>query len=143
MTATLPAPLTAMPQRNSRPRVAADAAERGALQISEEVVARIAGHAVREVGGVGGAADQVLGVSLGGKTPAQDAKVSAHVAGDTVTLTLRLSVTYPASVTRTAQRAREHLVRRVGALTGLSVTRVDITVTALHNDTGTRHRRVE
>ncbi|MFJ8963290.1 Asp23/Gls24 family envelope stress response protein [Lentzea sp. NPDC102401] len=143
MTATIPALLTAMPQRDSGPREVADASERGALWISEEVVARVAGHAVREVDGVGGADGQVLGVSLGGKTPAPAAKVSAHVAGDTATLTVRLSLTYPAPVARTVQRVREHVVRRVGELTGLSVTRVDIVVTALHNATGTRRRRVE
>ncbi|WP_237048068.1 Asp23/Gls24 family envelope stress response protein [Lentzea guizhouensis] len=143
MTATIPAPLTAMPQRDSGPRVVADASGRGALRISEEVVARLAGHAVLEVDGVGGAVDQVLGVSLGGKPHAQDAKVSAHVVGDTATLTVRLSLTYPAPVARTVQRVREHVVRRVGELTGLSVTRVDIAVTALHNDTATLRRRVE
>jgi uncharacterized alkaline shock family protein YloU len=52
-----------------------------------------------------------------------------------------LSATYPASVSRTTENARSHLMRRVQELTGLSVSRVDIAVTALHNDT-TNVRRV-
>jgi uncharacterized alkaline shock family protein YloU len=42
-------------------------------------------------------------------------------------------VTYPASVRRTTENAREHVIRRVEELTGLTVSRVDITITALHS----------
>ncbi len=116
--------------------------ERGTLTIADQVVQRLAAHAVREVDDVGGAAGRLLGVSLGGEDPERSAKVTASVADTTVALDVRLSIAYPASVTRTTERARAHLVQRVEELTGLSVTRVDLTVTALHTDV-TTGRRIE
>ncbi|WP_410586328.1 Asp23/Gls24 family envelope stress response protein [Amycolatopsis sp. lyj-23] len=118
------------------------APERGTLTIAEQAVQRLAAHAVLELDDVGGAAGRFLGVSLGAEELDRSAKVTAHVTEDQVTLDVRLSITYPASVTRTTERAREHLGRRVEELTGLVVTRVDITVTALHT-TATERRRVE
>lgn len=107
-----------------------DAAERGALTIEDSVVAAIAARAVRETDDVGGAAGRVLGIGSAG--PQRPAKVTARVDGGQVTLDVRLSVAYPASVSRTSERARRHLTERVGALTGLAVSKVDITVGALH-----------
>ncbi|MBB4684166.1 Asp23/Gls24 family envelope stress response protein [Amycolatopsis jiangsuensis] len=112
------------------PATETDAAERGALTIEDSVVAAIAARAVREAGDIGGAAGRVLGI--GSADPERAAKVTARIDGDRVSLDVRLSIAYPASVTRTSERAREHLTRRVGELTGLSVSRVDITVGALH-----------
>jgi len=117
-------------------------AERGVLTISAQAVERLAACAVLEVDDVGGAAGRVLGVSLSGEDLDHSAKVSAQVGAETVTLDVRISIVYPASVARTTERAREHLVARVEALTGLTVTRVDLTVTALHTTAG-HERRVE
>ncbi|RSN55015.1 Asp23/Gls24 family protein [Amycolatopsis sp. WAC 04182] len=114
---------------------------RGALTVADGAVERIATRAITELDGVGGAASRVLGIAVGGEDLDQGAKVSAHVSGSTATLDVRLSVKYPLSVRATAERAREHLIRRVGELSGLAVTRVDITVTALHS-TETETRRV-
>ncbi|RSN08014.1 Asp23/Gls24 family protein [Streptomyces sp. WAC 05977] len=114
---------------------------RGALTVADGAVERIAARAITEIDGVGGAASRVLGIAVGGEDLDQGAKVSAHVTGSTATLDVRLSVKYPLSVRATAERAREHLIRRVGELSGLAVTRVDITVTALHS-TETETRRV-
>ncbi|UOZ04889.1 Asp23/Gls24 family envelope stress response protein [Amycolatopsis sp. WQ 127309] len=115
--------------------------ERGRLTISDTTVERIAAHAVTEVEGVGGAASRVLGVAVGGENPGTTAKVTAKVSGGTAALDVRLSVAYPASVGETTGNARRHLMRRVGEFTGLSVSRVDITVTALRSAT-TETRRV-
>ncbi|MFF0147500.1 Asp23/Gls24 family envelope stress response protein [Amycolatopsis sulphurea] len=106
-----------------------DAAERGALTIEDSVVAAIAARAVRETDDVGGAAGRVLGIGSAG--PQRPAKVTARVDGGQVTLDVRLSVAYPASVSRTSERARDHLTERIGELTGLTVSKVDITVGAL------------
>ncbi|MFE6614402.1 Asp23/Gls24 family envelope stress response protein [Amycolatopsis sp. NPDC057786] len=114
---------------------------RGALTVADGAVERIAARAITELDGVGGAASRVLGIAVGGEDPGQGAKVSAHVTGSTATLDVRLSVKYPLSVRATTESAREHLIRRVGELSGLAVTRVDITVTALHS-TETETRRV-
>ncbi|WP_410567566.1 Asp23/Gls24 family envelope stress response protein [Amycolatopsis sp. cmx-4-61] len=118
------------------------APDRGTLTIAEQAVQRLAAHAARELDDVGGTAGRFLGVSLGAEDLDRSARVTAHVTGSEVTLDIRLSITYPASVTRTTERAREHLERRVEELTGLVVTRVDITVTALRTTVAQR-RRVE
>ncbi len=116
--------------------------ERGRLTISDTTVERIAAHAVTEVEGVGGTASRVLGVAVGGEDPDKRAKVTAKVSGGTTTLDVRLSVAYPASIGETTGAARRHLLRRVGETTGLTVSRVDIAVTALHSGSaGTRRVR--
>ncbi|SEP54347.1 Asp23/Gls24 family envelope stress response protein [Amycolatopsis saalfeldensis] len=110
---------------------ASEVDDRGALTISDRVVERIATQAVTEVDGAGGSATRMLGVAVGGADLDQSAKVTAQVRGDTVTLDVRLSIGYPLSVAKTTEAAREHLRRRTAELTGLAVSRVDITVTAL------------
>lgn len=106
--------------------------ERGTLVVAGRAVERIAAHAARELPDVGGAAGRVLGVVVGGEDADRPVTVDADVDGDAVRLSARLSITYPASVGRTTEHVRAHLRDRVGALTGLEVRRVDITVTALH-----------
>ncbi|RSN29388.1 Asp23/Gls24 family protein [Amycolatopsis sp. WAC 01416] len=114
---------------------------RGGLTVAGGAVERIAARAITELDGIGGAASRVLGIAVGGEDLDQGAKVSAQVTGSATTLDVRLSVKYPLSVRATTETAREHLIRRVGELSGLTVTRVDITVTALHS-TETETRRV-
>ncbi|MEV6908715.1 Asp23/Gls24 family envelope stress response protein [Amycolatopsis sp. NPDC051071] len=132
MTATLPSPA---------PRTApAASGDRGALTISDSTVERIAAHAVTEVDGVGGAASRVLGVAVGREDLDNSAKVTAKVDGATATLDVRISISYPMSVSRTTENARRHLTRRVEEFTGLTVSRVDITVTALGTATADTRR---
>ena len=107
----------------------------GRLTISDRTVERIAATALGEVEGVGGSVTRMLGVAVGRDGSDQTAKVTATVSGRTAALAVRLSVTYPVSVARTTEAARAHVVRRVEELTGFTVSRVDITVTALHGDT--------
>ncbi|UQS23666.1 Asp23/Gls24 family envelope stress response protein [Amycolatopsis thermalba] len=114
--------------------------ERGQTVLSERAVERIATMALTEVDGVGGAARRVLGIAVDGEDLDRDAQVTARVRGDEITLQARLSVAYPAPVTATTEAARLHLVRRVGELTGRTVSRVDITITALHSDVSARRR---
>jgi uncharacterized alkaline shock family protein YloU len=134
MTTTLPGlvPETADP----------DADGRGWTTIADRAVERIGARLLTEVENVGGAPRRMLGVTVGGEDPDRDAQVTATVTGDTVDLEVRLSVTYPASVSRTTENARNHLARHVEELTGLAVSCVDIVVTALHSD-ATNVRRVE
>lgn len=117
-------------------------ADPGALTIAGRTVERIAVQAVAEVDGVGGAAARMLGVAVGAEDLTNPAKVTATIDGDSTALDVRLSVVYPASVGRTTENAREHLARRVEELTGLAVSRVDITITALHSG-ATETRRVQ
>lgn len=92
-----------------------DTGQRGRTTIDDRVVARLAAKAATEV-------DNVVGDGVA---------ATADVRGDAVALDVRLAVAYPASIDRATRQAREHLISRVGALTGMAVSRVDITVTAL------------
>ncbi|MGW6443200.1 Asp23/Gls24 family envelope stress response protein [Lentzea sp. NPDC055074] len=109
-----------------------DPGARGSLTISEVAVERIAAHAALEVDGIGGSALRVLGVTVGSEEAERDVRVAASVTGAVVALDVRLSITYPAPVGSTTEAARAHLTRRIHEMTGLSVSKVDITVTALH-----------
>ena len=106
--------------------------ERGTLTIEDRAIERIATQAVTEVDGLGGTA------RLFGDDRA--AKVSARVSGETATLDVRLSIGYPLSVAGTTENARRHLQQRVGELAGLTVSRVDITVTALQTRAAEKRR---
>lgn len=107
------------------------AADRGHLEIADQVVEKIAAAALGEVDQIGGVARRVLGVPLGSEDPDRAARVSAAVNGSVVTLDVRATVAYPAPVAATTERARAYLVDRIGELTGLDARQVDITVTAL------------
>ncbi|WP_351224478.1 Asp23/Gls24 family envelope stress response protein [Streptomyces sp. NPDC002133] len=110
----------------------ADAAQRGTTTISDRAVERIATRVLTEVEHIGGTAGRILGITAPGEHADHSARVTAKVSGHSVaTLDVRLSVVYPQSVARTTEDARACLVRRVADLTGLTVARVDITVTAL------------
>ncbi|ACU36729.1 Asp23/Gls24 family envelope stress response protein [Actinosynnema mirum] len=115
------------------PGTPADPGERGRLTVGDAAVERIAAHAATEVDGVGGSAYRLLGVAVGPEQAGADVRVGATVTGDAVALDVRLSVVYPMPVRRTADRVRAHLALRIRDLTGLTVTRVDVTVTALHH----------
>ncbi|QUQ68687.1 Asp23/Gls24 family envelope stress response protein [Kutzneria sp. CA-103260] len=91
-----------------------DAEQRGRTTVDDRVVSRQAAKAVTEVDGV-----------------VDGASATADVRGAVITLDVRLAIAYPASLTQTTQRAREHLMGRVEDFTGLEVSRVDITVTAM------------
>ncbi|MEU5691777.1 Asp23/Gls24 family envelope stress response protein [Actinosynnema sp. NPDC020468] len=97
----------------------APAVDPGRLVLTDRAVERLASRAVLEVPDV-----HPVGTR---RAPS----VTARVTGDRATLRVHLSITYPRPVARTAEAARAHLTRRVGELTGLTVTRVDISVGAL------------
>ncbi|GAA1979917.1 Asp23/Gls24 family envelope stress response protein [Amycolatopsis minnesotensis] len=102
-----------------------DGAERGRTTLEPRTVKKIAAHAVAEVPGVG-----------------DGAKVDAAIDRESATLTVSLEVRYPESVARTTEAARAHLMARTAALTGLTVPKVDIVVTALRSEE-TGKRRVQ
>ncbi|MFD3442904.1 hypothetical protein ACFWU3_36070 [Streptomyces sp. NPDC058685] len=84
----------------------------------------------------------LLGVRVTGEHADRSAIVTASVNADaTAVLAVRLSVDYPHSVAGVTEAAGAHLQSRLADLTGLTVTRVDISVTALH-DPDSRTRRV-
>ncbi|HWC83172.1 MAG TPA: Asp23/Gls24 family envelope stress response protein [Pseudonocardiaceae bacterium] len=114
-------------------------AERGQTTIATRVVERIAARVVGECQDVGGAGSSLLGISLSSARQDGDAEVSARLHGQrAVSLTVRCSVPYPRSVRQATTQLRERLTDRVGELTGMTVRRVDITVTALTTTVGRR-----
>ncbi len=119
-----------------------DPAERGSTTIAQRTVERLAVHAISEVADVGGVARRMFGVALAGEDLDNAAKVTANVIGDRATLDVWISVVYPTSIATTTENVRGQLMRRVEEFTGLRVTRVNITVTALHSPVTTRTGRV-
>jgi uncharacterized alkaline shock family protein YloU len=109
--------------------------DRGRTTIDHQVIEAIAVRIASEERGVGGAARRVLGVAVTGEHAEQVPRVAATVAGEVVSLRIRLSVTYPEPVHDVTDRVRRRLVDRVGELTGKRVGMVDIIVAALHRPT--------
>jgi len=104
----------------------------GRTTLADRAVERTATQAITEIPDVGGTARWVLGDTFGGPAEERFAQVNATVDDTTASLRVRLSIAYPASVARTTRQVRSHLILRLHELTGLAVTRVDITVTALY-----------
>jgi uncharacterized alkaline shock family protein YloU len=112
--------------------------DRGRTTVDHQVIEAIAARVACEESGVGGAARRVLGVAVTGEDAAQAPRVEATVAGEMVSLRIRLSVTYPDPVHEVTDRVRRQLVERVGELTGKRVGMVDVIVAALHRPAGPR-----
>ena len=105
--------------------------QRGRTAIADRVVARVAARAVAEVEQTGGAARQLIGVTIGRQTGEGTARVSARIDGHLAMIEMRLSLTYPAPVRALTREVRRHVIERVTGLTGLEVRHVDIEVARL------------
>ena len=105
--------------------------QRGRTVIADRVVARVAAHAVSEVAQTGGAARQLIGITLGRQTGEGQARVTARVDGNLAMIEMRLSLAYPAPVRSLSREVRGHVMERVTALTGIEVRHVDIEVARL------------
>ncbi len=110
--------------------------ERGTTRIADRVLERIAGRALTEVEHAGGVARRVLGVPLAADDPTMAPRVEAHVDGHLAQMRMTVSVLYPQPVRQVVGRIREHVMHRVGDLTGLDVRQVDIEVAGLVKPTG-------
>jgi uncharacterized alkaline shock family protein YloU len=110
----------------------APAENRGRTTIADRAIEAMAARIAREEPGVGGAARRVLGIAVTAEDADRAPQVEATVAGEVVSLRVRLSVIYPAPVHAMTDRVRRRLIDRLGALTGKQVGVVDIVVTALH-----------
>ena len=113
------------------PRPQTVTGQRGRTVIADRVVAKIATRAVAEVGQTGGAARELIGLTVGRQTGEGPARVSARVSGNLALIELRLSLAYPAPVRSLTREVRRHVMERVAALTGIEVRHVDIEVARL------------
>lgn len=102
--------------------------ERGSTSLSDRVVDKIAARAALEV-------DHVHGVSSGliaGVFHAQTTVgVTSAIDGQLAQLTLQVEVDYPTSLRTVTRQLRRHVSERVRQLCDITVTDVDIRVTAL------------
>jgi uncharacterized alkaline shock family protein YloU len=105
---------------------------RGRTTIEDRVIETMAARITTEEPGVGGAARRVLGVAVTGEDSERAPQVEATIAGDVVSLRVRLSVTYPAPVNAVTDRVRRRLIDRISELTGKRVRMVDVDVAAVH-----------
>ena len=113
----------------------------GRITVADSVVAKLAARAALEVDDVGAAAPRLLGHEMSGgglgKLGVKRSELGAlpsceaEVDGQLAFIHLSMSVRYPAPVRRVAAEVREQLIKRVGAMTGLQVVEVEITVPAL------------
>ncbi len=118
---------------------AAGRTELGLISISDSAVQDLAALAAAEIPDAGGAAPRILGQAVTGvralgvrqTSLAEPPKTRARVDGSTVTLDLSMSVRWPASVREVTNAVREHVRSRVSELTGLTVSEISISVTAL------------
>jgi uncharacterized alkaline shock family protein YloU len=97
--------------------VAAGAAERGSTRIADNVVAKIAGYAAREIPGV---------QSMGGNATA--AGVAVEVGERRTTIDLDLVTYYGQSIVEITEAVRANVIERIEGMTGLEVSEVNITV---------------
>ena len=114
---------------------------RGATNISDAVVSKIAGVAAQEVekvqmgGGtaaaVGGFLTSVTGAVTGGNSTGGaglTSGVSVEVGQEEAAVERTVAVEYGVSIPQTTQAIRDNVINRVENLTGLRVTEVNITV---------------
>lgn len=113
---------------------------RGRTSVAARVVEKIAAQAVDEIGEAGGVPRRLLGVRLGHDDGQGRAQAAAELDGDIAIVSVRMSVTYPNPIRRTADAARSRVIVRVGELTGLQVKQVDVDIARLIPPTG--HQRV-
>lgn len=109
---------------------------RGTLVVAERVLEKVAAQAATEVPSVSGRSGGFLGVGSDAD-PAARPKVDATLSAESADLSLSVGIAYPGSIRRTAAELRDHVTRRVEALTGVDVRRVDIDVTFLPVGEGT------
>lgn len=113
------------------------AEQRGATTIPAAVVARIAAQAASEVPHVGSAAGGVLGLGARrdfGTAPAAECDLYGRAA----VLRLDVGIAFPLPLAEVLESLREHVSARVAHLTGLDVSRLDVTVSWLHPSDTTR-----
>lgn len=124
---------TEVTRRGSEPL----SSDHGKTTIADSVVNKIAGIAVREVAGVydvGGGASRAVG-SVAQRVGIGDSRtqgVSVEVGEREAAADIKVVIEYGESIPRVANEIRDNVVRRVEAMTGLTVTEVNVEVNDMH-----------
>lgn len=114
--------------------------EGGRTQIADGVVAKIAGMAAREIGGVhamGGGTARAVGavrdvVTRGGDSGSVSRGVSVEVGERQAAVDIDLVVEYGAAIQDLAAAVRRNVTSAVERMTGLEVTEINIRVDDIH-----------
>lgn len=109
------------------------AARRGRLVIGHRVVEKIARQAASEVAAAGGSSGGILGVGAHTDMSALP-EVDVELSGQTASIDLDIAIAYPAPLRQATEQVRQHVMDRVAEMAGIQVTRVDLTITALHRE---------
>ncbi|MCU1536660.1 MAG: hypothetical protein JWP82_1011 [Humibacillus sp.] len=112
------------------PAARTPARSRGHLVIDKRVIERVASHAASESGPTGGVSGGFLGIGASGDLDTPPT-ADVELVGQTAVIGLDLTVAYPAPIRAASDHVRTHVMERVHTLTGVEVTRVDITVARL------------
>ena len=106
--------------------------DRGATTIKDGVVAKIAGMAAGEVGGVhmGGGASRSTGGLLEGITGSESTTrgVSVEVGSVEAAIDLKMGIDYGKNILGTVGEVRQKITERVHSITGLNVTELNVTI---------------
>lgn len=104
------------------------------IKISEEVIATIAGVAIKDIPGLYGVSKGfATGISeaiLGKKNFSKGVKVDSD--GVTVKIALSIVVEFGARIPEVATKIRERVIADVESMTGLKVTQINIAVQGIH-----------
>lgn len=101
---------------------------KGRLDVADQVVEKIAGHAVTLVSDAAAAPRRLLGVNIGGPRPEDAATVSAKVHDGIASVQATIAVSWPHSVQAVANQVRQRIREEVTSLTGVKVDHVDVDV---------------
>ena len=102
----------------------------GSLQISTEVIAKIARLAALEVDGVADVATSQNVRSLLGRTGLQK-PVTVVMEDGIATVTVHLTVVYGSKVMPLCEKVQENVKQTIQNMTGITVSRVDVLVVGL------------
>ncbi len=119
--------------------------ERGITTIADEVVAKLAGHAAREIEGVAGMGATFRRL-MGRITPGQESLaqgVNVEVGKKEAAIDIVIVVRYGYPIPSLAQQVRENVITRVESDTGLIVKEVNIEVDDLQFEEERGQSRVE
>ncbi|GAB3471706.1 Asp23/Gls24 family envelope stress response protein [Kineococcus sp. DHX-1] len=118
-----------------------ETASRGALEVKDKAVERIAEAAVFEVPGVIAAEDTAgtIATALGRAYP----RVDVHVAGHRARVQIEIVTAWPRPAAGVAAAVRDHVADRLHTLAALDVDVVDVTVAKVLRPTTPERRRVQ
>lgn len=129
MSTTIDSDLQAQTEKQGR-LPSGERRSRGNLELDRRVVEKIAAQAAREVPTAGGKSGGVLGIGAHADTSALP-KVEVDLTGRTARVAVEVALAYPTALAESAEQVRTHVMTRVAQLTGVQVSRVDVSITAL------------